>query len=72
MPETNDFTDNDDCNSKIDKAILDLKENEVIAFVDGSYDKEQEKSAFGAIILVKTMVVMYCIKFLQRIYLRSL
>lgn len=50
MPETNSSTDNDDYNSKIDKAILDLKENEVIAFVDGSYDKEQEKSAFGAII----------------------
>lgn len=50
MPETNSSTDKDDYNSKIDKAILDLKENEVIAFVDGSYDEKQEKSAFGAII----------------------
>ena len=40
----------EDLNSQVQKAIAVLDENEVIAFVDGSYDVTQEKSAFGAII----------------------
>ena len=38
-------------NAQIEKAITNLKENEVIAFVDGSYDVKEEKSAFGVIVL---------------------
>ena len=41
---------NDDLNSQVEKAVAALAENEIIAFVDGSYDVTQEKSAFGAII----------------------
>lgn len=37
-------------NSQVQKAIEALDKNEIIAFVDGSYDVTQEKSAFGAII----------------------
>lgn len=40
----------DDLNSQVEKALAALTENEIIAFVDGSYDATQEKSAFGAII----------------------
>lgn len=40
----------DDLNSQVEKAIAALNKNEVIAFVDGSYDVTQKKSAFGAII----------------------
>lgn len=40
----------DDLNSQVQKAIATLDKNEIIAFVDGSYDVTQEKSAFGAII----------------------
>lgn len=40
----------DDLNSQVEKAVAALAENEIIAFVDGSYDVTQEKSAFGAII----------------------
>ncbi len=39
-----------DYNIKIDEAISHLSENEVIAFVDGSYSDEEKKSAFGVII----------------------
>ena len=39
-----------DLNAQIDSAIANLLEREVIAFVDGSYDATEEKSAFGAII----------------------
>lgn len=39
-----------DLNAQVDRAIAELDENEVIAFVDGSYDATEEKSAFGAII----------------------
>ena len=39
-----------DFNAQIDSAIVNLEESEVIAFVDGSYDATEEKSAFGAII----------------------
>lgn len=38
-------------NMQIEKNIADLAENEVIAFVDGSYDVNEEKSAFGVIVL---------------------
>lgn len=37
-------------NNQVDNAIAALGENEVIAFVDGSYDVTGEKSAFGVII----------------------
>lgn len=40
----------DDLNSQVEKAVASLGENEIIVFVDGSYDVTQEKSAFGAII----------------------
>ena len=40
----------DDLNSQVPKAIAALDKNEIIAFVDGSYDVTQEKSAFGVII----------------------
>ena len=40
----------DDFNSQVERAVAALDENEIIAFVDGSYDVAQEKSAFGAII----------------------
>ncbi|MFR1286909.1 MAG: hypothetical protein ACLSCD_04630, partial [Subdoligranulum sp.] len=40
----------DDLNSQVEKAVAALDKNEIIAFVDGSYDVTQEKSAFGAII----------------------
>lgn len=39
-----------DLNTQIDSAIGNLQEHEVIAFVDGSYDATEEKSAFGAMI----------------------
>jgi len=39
-----------DLNTQIENYISALSENEVIAFVDGSYDVTGEKSAFGAII----------------------
>ena len=39
-----------DLNTQIDSAIAHLKEGELIAFVDGSYDTTGEKSAFGVII----------------------
>ncbi len=38
-------------NARIEKDIASLEENEVIAFVDGSYDVKEEKSAFGVIVL---------------------
>lgn len=39
-----------DFNAQVESCISALCENEVIAFVDGSYDATGEKSAFGAII----------------------
>lgn len=39
-----------DFNIQVESCIAALSENEVIAFVDGSYDVTGEKSAFGAII----------------------
>lgn len=38
-------------NEIIDEKILSLTEDEVVAFVDGSYDVTDEKSGFGAIII---------------------
>lgn len=38
-------------NGKVDEKIANLKEDEVVAFVDGSYDATEEKSGFGAIII---------------------
>lgn len=38
-------------NAMVDERIFSLKEDEVIAFVDGSYDVSEEKSAFGAILI---------------------
>lgn len=38
-------------NLMVNDRIASLKEDEVIAFVDGSYNAEEEKSAFGAIII---------------------
>lgn len=40
-----------DYNSKIESSISQLDEDEVIAFVDGSYSDEDKKSAFGVIII---------------------
>lgn len=41
----------EDMNVMVESKISSLVENEVIAFVDGSYDVTEEKSAFGAIII---------------------
>ena len=41
----------EDFNLMVNDRIASLKEDEVIAFVDGSYNVEEEKSAFGAIII---------------------
>lgn len=37
-------------NLQVEKDIENLEEDELIAFVDGSYNEEQKKSAFGALI----------------------
>lgn len=41
----------DDFNTMVDDKIAILADDEVIAFVDGSYDVTEEKSAFGAVII---------------------
>lgn len=41
----------EDFNVMVNEKILSIKPDEVIAFVDGSYDVSEEKSAFGAIII---------------------
>lgn len=46
----NEIVSTDKLNTLIENRIADLKEDEVIAFVDGSYDVKGEISAFGAII----------------------
>lgn len=48
LPETT--TNNTDLNAQVENQIAALGENEVVAFVDGSYDVTEEKSAFGTII----------------------
>lgn len=42
-----------DLNDQINKKIDHLSEDEVIAFVDGSYNAEKEKAGFGTIIISK-------------------
>lgn len=44
-------TSSEDMNTIVESRISSLTEDEVIAFVDGSYDVTEEKSAFGAIII---------------------
>lgn len=46
----NDAVFNKDMNASVESRIASLVEDEVIAFVDGSYDVTEEKSAFAAII----------------------
>lgn len=41
----------DNFNNQIEQIINELKENEIIAFVDGSYNDNEKKSAFGTIII---------------------
>ena len=41
----------EDINNQIEKELLELTENEVIAFIDGSYNSTEEKSGFGVIII---------------------
>ncbi len=48
---TEDTISTEDFNSMVNNKIASLEEDEVIAFVDGSYNVEEEKSAFGAIII---------------------
>ncbi len=48
---TEDTISTEDFNSMVNNRIASLEEDEVIAFVDGSYNVEEEKSAFGAIII---------------------
>lgn len=38
-------------NEEIEYTIKELQENEVVAFVDGSYNSKEEKSGFGVIIV---------------------
>ena len=40
-------------NEEIDKKIASLSEDEVVAFVDGSYNQEVERAGFGTIIISK-------------------
>ena len=44
-------TSSEDMNALVESRISSLTEDEIIAFVDGSYDVTEEKSAFGAIII---------------------
>ncbi len=41
----------EDINSQVDQKLSGLNEEEVVAFVDGSYDPQEEKSGFGAILI---------------------
>lgn len=41
----------DDINSRVDQKLSGLKEDEVVAFVDGSYNSQKEKSGFGAVLI---------------------
>lgn len=43
----------EDINTDIEEKINNLSDDEVIAFVDGSYNKEAEKVGFGVIIIGK-------------------
>ena len=46
-------TISENLNSKIDEKIANLSEDEIVAFVDGSYNPEAEKAGFGTIIISK-------------------
>ncbi len=50
-PAPKNASDRDKVNSLIEEKIEALKDDEVIAFVDGSYDAENECSGYGAILL---------------------
>ena len=58
-PENEDITKEiisaDEFNAMVNDRITSLNQDEIIAFVDGSYDATEEKSAFGAI-MNKAMV----------------
>lgn len=41
----------DDVNTQIEQTLLKLKKDEVVAFVDGSYNSKEEKAGFGVIII---------------------
>lgn len=41
----------DDINAQVEKSLSELKEDEIIAFVDGSYNPQEEKAGFGAILI---------------------
>lgn len=49
--KNNSNEDPEDFNKRVNEAIENLKEEESIAFVDGSYDSKEEKSGFGVIII---------------------
>lgn len=49
----NNDTISKDMNTKIEENIASLSENEVIAFVDGSYNPKAERAGFGTIIISK-------------------
>lgn len=42
-----------DLNNQIEEKIANLSEDEVVAFVDGSYNAEKEKAGFGTILISK-------------------
>lgn len=48
---TENVVSTEDFNSMVNNRIASLNEEEVIAFVDGSYNVDEEKSAFGAILI---------------------
>lgn len=48
-----DDTISENLNSQIDEKIATLSEDEIVAFVDGSYNPEAEKAGFGTIIISK-------------------
>ncbi|MCR5236540.1 MAG: viroplasmin family protein [Lachnospiraceae bacterium] len=50
-PDEEEIISADTCNSILEEKIKSLKEDEVIAFVDGSYDVKNECSGYGAIII---------------------
>ena len=56
----------DDLNSQVQKAIAALDKNEIIAFVDGSYDVTQESLRLGRLFSVMMAIGISCIKHLQK------
>ena len=53
IEEVNGDTLSENLNREIDEKIASLSEDEVIAFVDGSYNSKAEKAGFGTIIISK-------------------